>query len=233
MKLRVKYSKMEDARFLSHLELLKAMERAFRRAKIPLAFSEGFNPHPKISYASALSVGTASRGEYLDLELNAEMGLSDFKSRINTCLVKGIEVLDVKEIKGKSKSLTSIIEMAEYTATSFVENKLSEKELQRLIDEFLMQPEIIVNRKSKDKNKEINIKEGIYCLKAELNNEMSLTIRFTVVSGSKGNIRAGEVYHAFITFSDIKTHGNPFFIREDLYTIKNNSLYTPMGIPEG
>ena len=233
MKLRVKYSKMGDARFLSHLELLKAMERAFRRAKIPLAFSEGFNPHPKISYASALSVGTASRGEYLDLELNAEMGLSDFKSRINTCLVKGIEVLDVKEIKGKSKSLTSIIEMAEYTATSFVGNKLSEKELQRLIDEFLMQPEIIVNRKSKDKNKEINIKEGIYCLKAELDNEMSLAINFTVVSGSKGNIRAGEVYHAFITFSDIKTHGNPFFIREDLYTIKNNSLYTPMGIPEG
>ena len=227
MKLRVKYLKMEGARFLSHLELMKAMERAFRRAKIPLAFSEGFNPHPKISYASALSVGIASRGEYLDLDLNIEMDLADFKNRINSCLVKGIEVLDVKEVEGKTKSLTAIIERAEYTAICLLEQKLKVEDLQRLVEDFLRQPEIIVNRKSKDKEKAINIKEGIYHLSAELNN-LNLVINFIVDSGSKGNVRAGEVYRAFITFANITIHGSPIFIREDLYTVENGSLCTPI-----
>jgi len=232
MKLRVKYTKLEGARFLSHLELMKAMERAFRRARIPLAFSEGFNPHPKISYASALSVGTASRGEYLDLELSTRMDLLDFKNQANNYLIKGIEILDVKEVKDKVKSLTAIIERAEYTAICPVEKKLTVGELQQLIEDFLGQPEILVNRESKDKNKVINIKEGIYNLDAELNG-MNLVINFTVASGSKGNIRAGEVYHAFITFSNIITHSSPTFIREDLYAIKDDSLCTPMGILEG
>ena len=232
MKLRVKYSKMESARFLSHLELMKAMERAFRRARIPLAFSEGFNPHPKISYASALSVGTASRGEYLDIELGTRVDLIAFKNQVNNNLIKGVEVLDVKEIKDKVKSLTAIIERAEYTAICQVEKKLTVGELQQLIEDFLGQPEILVNRKSKDKTKEINIKEGIYHLGAEFN-DMNLVINYIVASGSKGNVRAGEVYHAIITFSKIKTQGTPTLIREDLYAIKDGSLCTPMGILEG
>ena len=232
MKLRAKYSKMESSRFLSHLELMKAMERAFRRAKVPLAFSEGFNPHPKISYASALSVGIASRGEYLDLELSAQIDLPDFKDRTNDCLVKGIEILDVKEIKDKVKSLTATIERAEYTVICSIEEKLTVEELQQLIEDFFKQPEILVTRKSKDKSKEIDIKEGIYRLRAELNN-MNLIINFTVDSGSKGNIRAGEVYYAFITFSNIKVLASPIFIREDLYGISDGSLCTPMGMLEG
>jgi len=227
MKLRVKYSKMEGARFLSHLELMKAMERAFRRAKIPLAFSGGFNPHPKISYASALSVGIASRGEYLDLELSIEMNLADFKKQVNNYLVKGIEILDVKEVEVKTKSLTAIIERAEYTAICSVEQKLTAEELQTLIEDFLRQAEILVNRKSKDKKKEINIKEGIYHLSAEVNN-LNLIINFIVDSGSKGNVRAGEVYNAFITFANITAKGSQIFIREGLYTIENGSVCTPM-----
>lgn len=232
MKLRVKYSKMESARFLSHLELIKVMERAFRRAKIPLAFSEGFNPHPKVSYASALSVGIASRSEYLDLELSARVDLLDFKKRLNNCLIKGIEILDVKEIKDKTKSLTSIVERAEYTAISLVEKKLTSEELQQLIEKFFLQSEILINRQSKDKNKEINIKEGIYKFHAEFN-DMNLLINYMVASGNKGNIRAGEVFHAFITFANIKTICSPTFIREGLYAIKNSSLCTPMEILEG
>jgi len=231
MKLRVKYSKMEGARFLSHLELMKAMERAFRRAKIPLAFSEGFNPHPKISYASALSVGIASRGEYLDLDLNMGMDASDFKDRVNNCLIKGMEILDVKEVEGKTKSLTAIVERAKYTAICSTEQKLTMEELQQLVEAFLKQPEILVNRKSKGKEKEINIKEGIYHLDAELNG-LNLVIIFTVDSGSKGNVRAGEVYHAFTTFANITTHDIPIFIREDLYIIEDGSLCTPMEISQ-
>ena len=227
MKLRVKYSKMEGARFLSHLELMKAMERTFRRAKIPLAFSEGFNPHPKISYASALSVGTASRGEYLDIDLSIDMDAVDFKNRVSNCLIKGIEILDVKEVEGKTKSLTAIVERAEYTAICPIEQKLTAEELQKLVKAFLGQSEILVNRKSKNKEKEINIKEGIYHLSTELNG-LNLVINFIVDSGSKGNIRAGEVYHAFITFANIKAQGSPIFIREDLFTIENGSLCTPI-----
>ena len=77
MLLCLQYSKGEEARFLSHLDLMRAMERALRRARLPLAFSEGYNPHPRVAYASALAVGVTSEGEYLDLELEEDLSAQE------------------------------------------------------------------------------------------------------------------------------------------------------------
>ncbi|KUO51554.1 MAG: hypothetical protein APF76_12925 [Desulfitibacter sp. BRH_c19] len=232
MKLRVKYAKMGSSRFLSHLELMKAMERAFRRARIPLAFSEGFNPHPKISYASALSVGIASEGEYLDIELSTEMDIEDFKIEVNKNLINSLEILDVKEIKIKVESLTAIVERAKYRAICLLEEDIKEEVLNEVVKRFLDQEEMIVTRKTKDKVKEINIKEGIFYVDAEIK-DMNLFFKFIVVTGSKGNVRAGEVYDAFISFGNFKVKGRPNFIREALYALKDDALCTPMDILEG
>ncbi|NLC39201.1 MAG: DUF2344 domain-containing protein, partial [Clostridia bacterium] len=67
MLIRLEYSRCGTARFLSHLEMLRLFERSFRRASLPLAFSRGFNPHPKISFGPPLPVGVSGRREYLDV----------------------------------------------------------------------------------------------------------------------------------------------------------------------
>jgi len=68
-KLLIKYTKEDRLKFISHLELIRVIERALRRGNIPLKFSEGFNPHPKISFAAPLSVGVSSQGEYMTVEV--------------------------------------------------------------------------------------------------------------------------------------------------------------------
>lgn len=232
MKLRVKYSKMGSSRFLSHLELMKVMERAFRRAGIPLAFSEGFNPHPKISYASALSVGTASEAEYLDIELSNEMNIGNFQNEVNKNLIIGLEILDVKEIKTKVQSLTAIVERAKYRAICPFEADIKIDELNEVVKMFYDQAEVKVLRKTKDKVREVNIKEGIFSIDAELK-DMNLLLKFIVLTGSKGNVRAVEVYDAFISLGNFKMKGKPCFTREALYAMKNDALCTPMEILEG
>ena len=73
MRLAVVFTKEAPVRFVSHLDVQRLFQRAFRRAKLPLAYSQGFNPHPLVSFATALSVGMTSRGEYLDVTLAEEL----------------------------------------------------------------------------------------------------------------------------------------------------------------
>ncbi len=232
MKLRVKFSKMGSARFLSHLELMAAIERTFRRAKVPLAFTEGFNPHPKISYGSALSVGIASKGEYLDLELKENIDPKVFVEEVNKKTPAGIRLLKAKEIKNKGKSLTALIDRAKYHASCPINNPIDNEKLKELISSFLKNHEIIVQRKTKKNIKEINIKDGIYSLEGNFTDNM-LNLNYLVMSSSSGNVRPQEVWQTFTTFAHIEEAGFPQYIREDLYAYRDGSLYTPLELLEG
>ena len=96
MKLRLRFKKEGLARFISHLDLMRTFERAFRRAELPIAFSQGFNPRPKMTFASALSVGISSSSEYLDVEFSEDVSASDVALTLNPALLDGIKVTDVK-----------------------------------------------------------------------------------------------------------------------------------------
>jgi radical SAM-linked protein len=116
MRLRVKYGKTEAGRYLSHLDLARTLERALRRARWPLAFSEGFNPHPKFSFASALAVGVTSGGEYLDVELRERAALPGLKDSLEAALPGALALLDLIEIHGPKRGLSAMINRARYQA---------------------------------------------------------------------------------------------------------------------
>ena len=86
MLVRIKYGKPNAGRFLSHLDLMHAWERAIRRTGAPLAFSQGYNPHPKLAFGSALSVGTTSDGEYMDVELERDIDAEAFRQELAAAL---------------------------------------------------------------------------------------------------------------------------------------------------
>lgn len=94
-KLRVRYSKRGRLRFTSHRDISRAVERAVRRAGIPVAFSAGFTPHPKISYAGAAATGTASEAEYLEIGLTEICDPARIRAELDAALPAGIDVLDV------------------------------------------------------------------------------------------------------------------------------------------
>jgi len=109
VKLRIQYSKTGDLRMLSQLEVMNTFMRALKRAQMPTAFSEGFHPHPKISFGPALPVGMESISEYMDVEFTRPCPPDQFKDPMNRCLPEGIKVLHAEEIPYHTPSLNSSI----------------------------------------------------------------------------------------------------------------------------
>jgi radical SAM-linked protein len=104
-------------RFLSHLEMINLFSRAVARARIPIRFSQGFHPHPKFSFATALSVGIESWAEYMDMEIDAGYGAEQVKERLNTVLPEGMEILEAHEIPLRAESLSVIMDKVRYRVT--------------------------------------------------------------------------------------------------------------------
>jgi radical SAM-linked protein len=97
VRLIVRYAKRGRMRFASHRDIARAVERGVRRAGLPIAYSAGFTPHPKISYAGAAPTGTASEAEYLEISLTEACAASDVRDRLDAALPDGIDVIDVIE----------------------------------------------------------------------------------------------------------------------------------------
>ncbi|MDR1194235.1 MAG: TIGR03936 family radical SAM-associated protein [Peptococcaceae bacterium] len=120
MKARICYSKTEAGRYLSHLDLARALERGLRRAKVPLAFSEGFNPHPKMSFAAALAVGFTGRREYFDVELRRQADIAWLGQALAAALPPALAFVAAEEVDQRSKSLSAIVNLGVYRLTAVV-----------------------------------------------------------------------------------------------------------------
>ena len=104
-KLILRFEKTGRAIYISHLDLMRTMQRVFLRAGVPMKYSEGFNPHPLISIILPLSVGMSSRCELMEFRLSEETDLAALPDRLNAVMPEGIRVLEVYEAKQKSKEL--------------------------------------------------------------------------------------------------------------------------------
>jgi radical SAM-linked protein len=94
----IRYAKRGRMRFASHRDIARAIERGVRKAGLPVAFSAGFSPHPKISYAGGAPTGTASEAEYLEISLTGACPVSDVRDRLDAALPDGIDVIEVLEL---------------------------------------------------------------------------------------------------------------------------------------
>ena len=90
--IRIKFTKEGNAKYISHLDLIRTIQRAARRAGVPVEYSKGFNPHSKIAYGPALAVGISSSGEYMDMDLKEYMEETELVGRLNAALPDGIGV---------------------------------------------------------------------------------------------------------------------------------------------
>ena len=116
-RLRVWFGKLGDMALVGHLDLLKLLERAVRRAFLPIAFSSGYRPSPRISIAYALPLGATSSGEIVDFELTESMDLEEFRQTLATGLPENIPLYNIQEVPVNSPSLTDVVKQAEYYLT--------------------------------------------------------------------------------------------------------------------
>ena len=117
MKLRFQITKEKEIRFISHLEYVRTIGRAIRRAKLPAAYSQGFNPHMKYSLASALGVGVVSYAEFVELELAEPVHPLEAAEALQKALPRGIRVLAVDAVENSAPALMSVAGGAEYRVT--------------------------------------------------------------------------------------------------------------------
>jgi len=158
-KFRMRYSKVEYGRYISHLDLIRVFERTCRRANIPALYSEGFNPHPKFSYAPPLTLGFSSESEYMDIEVEENFN-GNLKELFNKHLPEGIHINDVKEIILPVESLDNTIQFAEYEV-ELPDRSVNHSEFEKELESFLKREEIIVQRKTKGKIRTVNIRPYI------------------------------------------------------------------------
>ena len=161
LKARIKFRKNGVMKFIGHLDVMRFFQKVMRRADIPIAFTGGFSPHMIMSFANPLGVGLTSDGEYFDIELTEEIDMHDAVKRMNTVMVEGIEVVSMVPISDdKKKTGMSIVAAADYL--SCVKTGSFPNGWEALAYKFINQPQILIVKKTKKSEKEVDIKPMIY-----------------------------------------------------------------------
>lgn len=182
-KYRLKFRKFGETRFVSHLDLVRLFTRLHTRAQLPLSYSEGFNPHPKMAIALPLSVGCASEGEYIDVSYDKDLSETFIMEELNKKAPIGIEIIKVQRLfEGEKKFAT--ITAAEYIIN--IEGKGLTKD--KLAD-FFARDSIEVEKKTKRSLAVKNIKENIYSLEMIASYPDGAVIKAILSAGNDATLR--------------------------------------------
>lgn len=191
MKVRIRFKKLGMIKFISHLDMIRMFSRSFNRAGIPIKWSQGYNPTPLLSIAVPLSVGVESEDEFMDLELEDDYDLSNFKSDLREHLPEGIELVEVMS-EFNPTSIFQRLESTDYKLIFPREAEVTAEEMERGVEELLNSQEISIPRRRKKRGKKILIDEDIRPLINHVEIESGngeLTLRANLSSGADANLR--------------------------------------------
>ena len=162
MKVRIKFTKEGPVKFIGHLDTMRYFQKAIRRAGLPVAFTGGYSPHMIMSFAAPLGVGIESLGEYFDVEFTETLPTDEITSRLNDVMTEGIRVKSARKVEdGKAGKAMSLVAAADYLV-SFREEKEPNTQWQEKIAEFYKQSSIVVSKKTKRSETQVDIRPFIY-----------------------------------------------------------------------
>ncbi len=164
MRIIANFHKNEDLRFISHLDIQRLVQRAMRRADLPLSYSQGFNPHPILSFASALSVGYTSEAEWMDVRLSENIEPDEFTKKLNTALPEGLRIVRTQVVEETLPSLTALIQRARYQATVYFDQPVSSQALKSALETLLNGP-IVVEKHTKGGMKQVDIRPQLISIR--------------------------------------------------------------------
>ncbi len=206
MRIRIKFTKNEIVKYLGHLDIMRTFQRNFNRAEVRMTYSEGFNPHQKMSFALPLGVGIASTGEYLDAEIADGQDLDAICRRLNDVSGMGFDVLAVRELKEGAEKAMAAVKYASYSIS--FDNSYDLK-----LDEYLDRPEVIIQKKTKTGIKDVDIKRMIEKISLEEN-----VLKILLKAGSENNIKPELIAEDLFKSSGID-------YKRDMISITRNDLF--------
>ena len=229
MRYLIKFSKGEGIKFISHLDLMRTIQRIIRRSGVPIEYSKGFNPHMALSLAQPLSVGVYSDGEYMDIVLTEEMKVADLLARLNEAAPPTIRFFEatpieiVENVKRVPQAM-ALLDAGRYIIKlKLVNEENVEEKMASLLNENAWE----TLKKSKKGEKMADIKLLVKELKYWVK-DGELVINALIATGSRENLSA-DLLAKFIT-SKIENVNTESFVnikREEMYVLKNNK-YVPL-----
>lgn len=229
LKARIKFRKYGVMKFIGHLDVMRYFQKAMRRADIPIAFTGGYSPHMIMSFAQPLGVGITSDGEYLDIELTEKITSKEAVGQLNKVMAEGIDVVSFVEIPDDKKSSGMTITAAASYQVFLLESEKSSdvrlpvpKEWKEKLESFLNQEQILVWKKTKRSEKEVDIRPMIQDIHIERD-----SLFLFLSAGSEQNLKPDLVMGTFLQYtgvSEIPLH----YHRLDLYAKCGENAYIPL-----
>lgn len=213
----LKFSKVNSSKFISHLDTMRTLHRALRRAGIPISYSQGFNPHPSISVAAPLSLGISSTAEYADIEIDEYMDSETIKEKLNNTLPEGIRIISVVNIIEKMPSSMGSVEGALYIIN--LQHCMDEKEIRSIIQEVMSSSEIYRNKRTKSGYKLVDIRPLIEDINILNYDEQKIEIECLLFTGSKGSLGPEMISELLKEKSNNRILGYPEIERREIYSI--------------
>ncbi len=192
-KMRVALTKAEEVKYVGHLDFGRAIERALRRAKLPVAYSVGFNPHMKLSFGPALGVGVASDAEYLDVELTEPVDADDFGRILSAQLPPGLSFVAARQVF-TSSALAAALNLAAYQVKVAVpptpDNVLAAR---NALTAFQAAESVAYVRRTPKGEKTMDIKKFLVGEMSMGEEQEGITVNFWLQMTSSGAVKPQEV----------------------------------------
>ena len=218
MKTRFKFTKEGYVKFVGHLDTVRLFQRAIKVAQIPIAYSQGFNPHALVYFAMPLAVGVSSEAEYMDIVTSVDQNPEEMMIKLNGVLPEGITLTKAFTLPDQGPSLMSLVQVADY------EINLPQAITQTAVEacqEALTKEELLVTKKTKKGMKEVNIKPLLRRITFEKSDE-GYTVHLQVAAGSTENLNPELLLKAL---SNGESDTWDYAIRrKELYTEVNHQI---------
>lgn len=196
-RLRLAVKKDGALQFLSHLDFARAVRYVIIRARLPIAYSEGFNPHMKLSFASALGVGVRADEEYLDMELRGRLPVEDVVEQMNAQSPDGFVVLGGKYVDARAPKLMAMANYAVYRLTGPVQAGYGDDALQKALQAFNDASDVMyekVSPKDARKVRLINVKHHVVEPLSGKTDGETLTLRVGILQTDEGAVKPQQVW---------------------------------------
>ena len=207
MRIIAAFQKNKEISYTSHLDVQRTLQRAFRRANLPLAYSKGFNPHPKLSFATALATGYTSDGEWFEVELDRPIEPQAFIERVNPALPDGMRVVEAFEADDSIDTLSKLIRAARYELTVHFDGAVAQQDVCSALDSIMGSEPVIVDKKTKSGIKPTDIRPDILEASVKEVSDTSATLLVVGTLTAAGGLRAETFVRALFD----RLHLNGFF----------------------
>lgn len=223
MKLRVKFSKNGCMKFIGHLDVMRYFQKAMRRAHVDIAYSTGFSPHQIMSFASPLSIGLTSDGEYFDMEVNAAESAEELKTRLNAVMAEGIAVTDIRRLPEGAKNAMASVAAAGYIVR-IREGFEQDVPFAEAVERFQKEAHAYYVKQTKKGETTLDLKEGVHTLSFDQN-----AVTMMIDTGSSRNIKPEMVMECLYSYYG-KQRGDFDFVihRTETYGRADNGTFVPL-----